>query len=53
MSWDNYGTWYIDHVLPVSRFDLTDEAQQRVCFHRSNMRPLGAKANFAKKNSIV
>lgn len=53
MSWDNHGDWHIDHVLPVSRFDLTDEAQQRVCFHWSNMRPMCAKANIAKKNSIV
>ena len=45
--------WSIDHVLPVSRFDLTDEVQQRICFHWTNMRPLCAKANNTKKNSIV
>lgn len=30
MSWDNYGTWHIDHVIPVSRyineFGITDPA---------------------------
>lgn len=53
MSWDNPDEWHIDHVLPVSRFDLADDAQQRVCFHWSNMRPMCAKANLAKKNDIV
>jgi hypothetical protein len=53
MSWDNSNEWHIDHVLPVSRFNLADESQQRVCFHWSNMRPMCAKANNAKKNAIV
>lgn len=55
MSWDNYGkdTWHIDHVLPVSRFDLANEAHQRVCFHWSNMRPLSAKANNTKRAQIT
>lgn len=53
MSWDNYGAWQIDHVLPISRFDLTADAQQHVCFHWSNMRPMCAKANKSKNNSIL
>jgi hypothetical protein len=26
MSWENYGKWQIDHIIPCAEFDLTDEA---------------------------
>ena len=54
MGWHNYGrAWHIDHRLPCSSFDLTDEAQQKRCFHFSNMRPLWAKTNMRKGNRIT
>jgi hypothetical protein len=53
MSWDNHGiTWEIDHVLPVSRFDLTDPAQQRICFGWANLSPKLKQANRSKGNKI-
>lgn len=48
MSWENHGEWHIDHVRPCASFDLSDPAQQRACFHYSNMRPLWARDNLAK-----
>jgi hypothetical protein len=50
MSWDNYGKygWHIDHIIPCASFDLTDPAQQRECFHFSNLQPLWAKDNWSK-----
>lgn len=48
MSWDNYGKWHIDHKIPCARFDFTDPAQQRECFHYTNLQPLWAKENIAK-----
>lgn len=59
MSWDNYGvykigqqmTWHIDHIKPCDSFDLTDEAQQRECFHYENMQPMWAVENIIKSNS--
>ena len=42
MSWDNWGEWEIDHIKPVSTFDLNDEAQQLACFHYTNTRPIWA-----------
>ena len=50
MSWGNYGyeTWHIDHIRPCASFDLTDPAQQRECFHYSNLQPLWAEDNLSK-----
>jgi hypothetical protein len=53
MTWENYGAvWEIDHVLPCAKFDLTDAAQQRACFHFSNLQPLFALENRQKGAKI-
>lgn len=48
MSWNNYGEWHIDHIIPCSAFDLTMAEQQEQCFHYSNLQPLWAKDNLKK-----
>ena len=50
MSWENYGMrgWHVDHIKPCAKFDLTKEAEQRRCFHYSNLQPLWAADNLAK-----
>lgn len=53
MSWDNYGQWHIDHVHPVSLFDLTKLSEQRKCFHYSNLQPLWGTDNCSKGNRII
>tara|TARA_Y100000816_G_scaffold272464_1_gene237928 strand:- start:447 stop:1223 length:777 start_codon:yes stop_codon:yes gene_type:complete len=52
MSWDNMGTWHIDHIKPVSKFDLKNPAEQEKCFHYSNLQPLWAKENLEKSAKI-
>lgn len=48
MSWANYGDWHIDHIKPCAKFDLSDPAQQKLCFHYTNLQPLWAKDNLSK-----
>ena len=50
MSWDNYGLygWHIDHIKPCSKFDLTKESEQLLCFNYTNLQPLWAEDNFKK-----
>ena len=52
MSWDNYGTWHIDHIIPCSYFDLTIEENQRICFNYQNLQPLWALDNHVKFDNI-
>ena len=60
MSWDNHGggrchinrSWEIDHIMPVSSFDLSDEEEVKKCFHWSNLQPLSWQDNMEKRDSI-
>lgn len=54
MTWDNYGEWHVDHILPCDSFDLSSEEEQKRCFHYTNLQPLWAKENLVKwKNLLV
>ena len=50
MSWEAFrdGKIHIDHIVPCFAFDLTDEAEQKRCFHYTNLQPLWAKENLRK-----
>jgi hypothetical protein len=56
MSWNNYGTknnqWQIDHIIPVTAFDVTKAAEQKKCFHYTNLMPLWKQDNLEKSNKI-
>ena len=54
MTWDNYGFygWHIDHIRPISSFDLEDEEQMKQCFHYTNLQPLWAEENLKKGASF-
>lgn len=50
MSWDNYGEWHIDHIVPVSwwlKNDVTDPAMINSLI---NLQPLWAKDNMLKSD---
>ncbi len=52
MTWENYGEWHIDHIIPCSYFDFRKEEHQRWCFNYKNLQPLWAEDNYAKSNKI-
>jgi len=53
MSWNNYGEWHIDHILPCASFDLVNEEEQKKCFHYKNLQPLWAQDNYKKSSKIL
>lgn len=53
MGWHNTGEWEIDHIVPISSFDLTDERQVRCVNHYTNLRPLWAEENRSKRAKIL
>jgi hypothetical protein len=51
---DNYGnTWHIDHVIPISKFDLNNQEEQLVAFNWRNTMPLSSRENLSKNNKII
>uniref|UniRef100_A0A6C0IRB1 Uncharacterized protein n=1 Tax=viral metagenome TaxID=1070528 RepID=A0A6C0IRB1_9ZZZZ len=50
---DNYGPeWHIDHVIPLSTFNLENLEEQLIAFNWRNTMPLSAKSNMSKNNRI-
>jgi hypothetical protein len=46
MSWDNYGDWHIDHIVPLSSSNTIEEIN-KLC-HYTNLQPLWADENIKK-----
>jgi hypothetical protein len=53
MSWNNYGEWHVDHIIPCAMFDLTNEEELRKCFHYTNLQPLWAEENIRKSSKYI
>lgn len=54
MNWENYGEWHIDHIIPVSKFNIIslecDEFKK--CWSLDNLQPLWAYDNIIKSNNV-
>jgi hypothetical protein len=55
MSWDNYGDWVIDHIIPQKAFKYKSVScpQFQTCWALGNLRPMWAKDNKIKGSKIL
>jgi len=53
MNWENYGEWHIDHIRPLSSFDLTNPTELKLACHYSNLQPLWAYDNLSNSDKRV
>ena len=53
MSWDNYGQWHVDHIVPCDSFNLKVPEQQRLMCHYTNLQPLWGPQNQRKGSTIT
>jgi hypothetical protein len=54
MTWDNYGTWHIDHIYPQSKlpYDSLEHPNFQKCWALENLRPLDAIENIKKGDKV-
>lgn len=52
MTWEDRTAWHIDHVIPLSLFDLTKPEQQKIAFHYRNCRPEWKTVNLRKNDRV-
>jgi hypothetical protein len=51
---ENHGkVWHIDHVIPLSKFNLDNEEEQRIAFNWKNTTAISIKENLSKNNKIL
>jgi hypothetical protein len=54
MTWDNYGKWHLDHIIPVTAFNFQtpNDIDFKKCWSLKNLRPLWARENISKGNKL-
>ncbi len=51
MTWESYGKWHVDHIVPLS----SAKTKEELCKlnHYTNLQPLGAKENLEKGGNVT
>ena len=55
ITWDNYGEWHVDHIIPISSFDIKEIGDEgfNKCWSLENLQPLWGDENIRKSNKIL
>lgn len=55
MSWENYGEWHIDHIIPDSWFNYssTEDDEFKKSWSLDNLQPMWGKENQSKGNKYA
>ena len=57
MSWNNYGKWHIDHIIPIDYFvkkcDFNSLQIQKKCFNYKNLKPEWSEYNLQKGAKLI
>jgi hypothetical protein len=55
MSWENYGEFHIDHITPISSFNIQEIGDNEFmrCWALENLQPMWAEENIRKSNKII
>jgi hypothetical protein len=55
MTWENYTYhgWHLDHIVPLSAFDLSSPEEFKRACHYTNIQPLWKLANLSKSDKIL
>jgi hypothetical protein len=54
MTWDNYGEWHVDHIRPISSFNISEMGDSNFmeCWCLDNLQPMWGEENIRKSNKF-
>jgi ribosomal protein L33 len=55
MTWENYGTWHIDHAIPIAAFNIAsfESPDFERCWALANLQPLWKRDNLVKNAKVT
>jgi len=55
MTWDNYGNWHVDHILPISIHNIQEIGDDEFmkCWSLGNLQPMWGEDNIKKSNKVL
>ena len=55
MTWDNYGDWHVDHIIPISIHNIQEigDGEFMKCWSLDNLQPMWGEDNIRKSNKVL